>query len=104
MPAVAAPLPQDVHAPVAARAAPTERVVTPNSASVNIAAESQVEEAEFPSFFAVSAEPDMAVLSDPSRQGSELRRVAKVSGTLCIQSPLSSQLICVCIPRALFYL
>lgn len=87
-----APLPQDIHVArrAEAAAATTPAPLTPAAASTSSAAtpataarseEVGEEEPEFPAFFVVSAERDLAVLSDPSRLGSELRRVAKVNLT-----------------------
>jgi hypothetical protein len=81
---VVVPRPQDVHVagpqsaamasspiPEVASAAPPATSARPLGASVG----SQ----QWPAFYVVVAEPDLAVLSDPSRQGTELRRVKKVS-------------------------
>jgi hypothetical protein len=40
---------------------------------------------QWPAFFVVVAEPDLAVLSDPSRQGKELRRVKKVGCGIALE-------------------
>ncbi len=67
-------LPQDVHTSAVANAVLTTRTAAPKSRSAMA----------FPAFFVVTAGPDLAVLSDPSKEGKQVRRIRKVSVCVCV--------------------
>lgn len=77
-PADAAPLlPQDVHTAAVANAVHSTRVAAQSQRNGRSSRMPQ----SFPAFFVVTAGPDLAVLSDPSKEGKQVRRIKKVDNS-----------------------
>eukprot|EP01034_Spumella_vulgaris_P023894 gene23894-30172_t len=73
----AAARPQDVHVSVSQVDDGATVGSDTSAGALRISESKGTQQQQFPSFYVVVAEPDLAVLSDPSRQGKELRRVKK---------------------------
>lgn len=71
-------LPQDVHTAVVANAVHSTRIAASVEGNSNGDSSRRRAALTFPAFFVVTAGPDLAVLSDPSKEGKQIRRVKKV--------------------------